>query len=386
MRDAPSGLVRVLQIVAAPKQFGGRPIGVNGPERRAANAIRHWRDHGVEAVVAYPRHGRMWQIFESSGCALDEFELGGKGDVNAVRRIRALIRRYGPHVVHTQGPESLDAFTALAAGITRRPHVITRPLMTEQLLHVGGMVRQVYRAIDSVTLKLAQQIVTVSQAGYEHLTWGGAKRSGKVRLIYNGVDLERFQPASPPSRAKLRIAMAAQLTPPKGWYDFLKVAQTLLEDVPELEAWVIGDGPLRAELEEHSRQEGLQGAVRFIGHSNDMPRILREIDLFVMTSHREGLSVAILEAMAAGLPIVATDTGGTKEQVLDGVNGYVVPVGNVPELACRTRTLLTRPEMRVAFGQASRRRAETLFSQQAMIAAYAALYHECRRSRGQLPL
>lgn len=371
-----TGRVRALQIVAAPTPTPTQRIGVNGPERRAANVVRDWVGQGVDAVVAYPRRGRLWEHFATSGCALEDFEISGKEDLGAIVRIRRMIRAYKAQVVHTQGPESLDAIAAWAAKLSGLPFLVTRPLTSDQLVHRQRYRVPVYRLVDDITLGIARHVISVSQAGFDTLSRSIKRAPDKVRLIYNGVNLARFQHPSQraQSDAAVRIGMVAQLTPPKGWDDFVEVIGNLVERGANVQALVIGDGPQRADIARLVRVRNLESCVTLIGHTDNVAEVLRSLDIFLLTSHREGLSVAVLEAMASGLPIVGTDVGGTREQVVDGLNGYVAASGDVRTLADRTMQLVQSCKLRAQFGAASRVRAEKMFSQDRMVAMYADLY------------
>ena len=115
--------------------------------------------------------------------------------------------------------------------------------------------------------------------------------------------------------------------------------------------------------------------IRFTGYQDRVERFLWGFDIFLFTSHSEGLSVAILEALAAGLPIVATDVGGIREQVIDSENGYICPAQDISGLAARVCELAGNPGMRRDFGSRSRELAESYFSEDAMLEKYAEVYH-----------
>jgi glycosyltransferase involved in cell wall biosynthesis len=168
--------------------------------------------------------------------------------------------------------------------------------------------------------------------------------------------------------------MVAQLTPPKGWGDFIECIGRLVAMNADVKGVIVGDGPLRAAIERDVRSRGLEAHVTLVGHTDNVAETLHALDIFLLTSHREGLSVAVLEAMASGLPIVATDVGGTREQIIDNVNGFIVQKGDIDAMVDRVLRLINSRKLRGQFGDASRARAETLFSQDRMVSMYAALY------------
>lgn len=364
--------VRVLQVVAAP--VAGAEIGVNGPERRAANVVEKWAALGIEPVIAYPRRGRLWETFAQAGVPLVDFEIGSKFDVRRIRELARLAAAHQVDLIHTQGPGSLDAFAAFAGRACGIPVVVTRPVMIEHLVNVSHARRQLYGRVDRMTLRLARRVIAVSDAGRRHLQAFGHVPSERLDVVYNGVDLRRFAPR--PARdhdGRLTIGMVAQLTSAKGWEDFIALVEGLVERAGPVHAKIIGDGPLRGTLETLVRERRLEDVVEFVGHRADVERVLHELDVFVLTSHREGLSMAVLEAMASGLPVIATDVGGAREQVVDGVNGFITRVGDVADLVARAELLAGR-ELRERFGRASRQRVEAQFSETAMVDGYAQAY------------
>jgi glycosyltransferase involved in cell wall biosynthesis len=144
--------------------------------------------------------------------------------------------------------------------------------------------------------------------------------------------------------------------------------------VPEAVLAVVGDGPLRAALETQAEQAGISDAVRFMGDRHDVPRLLTGMDVFALSSASEGYSIALLEACAAGLPIVATDVGGNREIVRDGVNGRLVPAADVAALATALIALLRGGDEAGRMGRAGQSWAQAEASFRTMAERYHGLY------------
>jgi glycosyltransferase involved in cell wall biosynthesis len=324
----------------------------------------------------------MWPLFEKAGVPLVDYEIGSKFNLIAIRKLRTSALFHRADLIHTQGPASLDALAERAAAAAGIPFVMTRPVMLEDEIGLSRWRGTVHEWVDSQTRKRATRIVAICKAGRAHLEEVARVNPGKIRLVYNGVDLSRFAiPFTKKDPGKcaegpFTVGMVAQLTSVKGWPDFIAVIGLLQLYHSGTRALIVGDGPLRSILEKMVQEKGLSGIIRFVGHQEDVPRWLREMNLFLFTSHLEGLSVAILEALGCGLPIVATDTGGIHEQVVDGMNGYILPVGDIDGLANRCAQLLSSPESMADFGRASRERAERFFSDDAMVHGYAECYRE----------
>ena len=177
------------------------------------------------------------------------------------------------------------------------------------------------------------------------------------------------------------ILFAGRLAPQKGVADLLTALDLLQYGMPELRTLIVGDGPLRSQLEEIAHAFELDGKVRFLGHSNDVPRLLAAADLLVLPSLYEGLPNVVLEAMRFAKPVVATAAPGTTEVVVDGSTGLLVPPGDPPALARAMRTLLRDPDLGRRLGAAGRARVETEFRADTMIQRFASLYEELAMAR-----
>ncbi len=201
----------------------------------------------------------------------------------------------------------------------------------------------------------------------------------RIDVVHNGIDL----PVTAADPAGLRASLAvdpqrpvvlaaARLDPGKG-LDVLIEAASRVEGASFV---IAGDGPERRALRIRITELGLGGRVRLLGWRDDLRELLAAVDLFVQPSRHEALSIAVLEAMAAGCPVVATDAGGTRESVDDGVSGVLVPPGDAPALAAAIAALLDDPARRAGFAEAGRGRVRSSFSAQAMTAATTAIYDE----------
>jgi len=139
---------------------------------------------------------------------------------------------------------------------------------------------------------------------------------------------------------------------------------------------LVGEGPEMPAVEQQVRSAGLQDAVRLLGLRHDVPELLAAADIFLLTSFSEGIPLTIIEAMAAGLPVIATRVGGVEEMVVEGATGLLVPSGNDQALAAAIERLAGDPQTRHVYGAAGRRRAETDFDEQQMHEQYGRLYAE----------
>ena len=231
----------------------------------------------------------------------------------------------------------------------------------------------------------AHAVVANSQAAAAQLRREGVPVR-KVHVIPNGIDLDAFPPRTQPDRhaAGPRIITVANLRPEKGHDTLLAAAARVLQDRPDAEWSIIGDGPLRASLEQDAAARGLGGRVRFLGERNDVPALLTASDVFVLPSRWEASPNALIEAMAAGLPVVATRVGGIPELVDDGATGTLVEAGDDGAMSAAVLALLEPNGRGSAIGRAARASVARL-SFDRMVARFTHLYRSELHRRALAP-
>lgn len=201
----------------------------------------------------------------------------------------------------------------------------------------------------------------------------------KVRVVRNGIDTTAATRvlANGGLRAELLegspgplLLTIARLHPQKGHQHLLAA----MRELPEATLALAGDGPAREALQSLARDLGIEDRVRFLGHRSDVADLLGTCDVFVLPSLYEGLPLSVLEAMAAGKPIVATSVGGTDEAIADGIDGMLVPPADPVRLAAALRALLRDPSVMTRLGHAARESAQRNFSVEAMVRGVDAVY------------
>lgn len=207
-----------------------------------------------------------------------------------------------------------------------------------------------------------------------------------IPVIPNGVDIEQFSPGKEVSEDTIiRILVVSRLTPRKGIRFLIRSMKMLHETHPKqkIELLVAGGGDEEAALKALVESEGVSDRIRFLGRvpHDELPQVYRQADIFCLPSLNEGMSNTVLEAIASGLPIVATVTGGTDELVTDGENGYFVEMESPEDLAEKLGELVADPALRTRMGVASRTRAEQM-SWHAVAERYAKLYRGIGEERG----
>jgi glycosyltransferase involved in cell wall biosynthesis len=249
-------------------------------------------------------------------------------------------------------------------------------------------------ALDRFVLRFMDRVVCVSQAQAVKVRQAGVSEK-RIAVIRNAIGSEAFAPPDPAYRQVVRnflpadcrhvVGAAGRLSPEKGFGDLVEAAVQVLKTNPTAAFILFGDGPLRQSLAEHIRIRGLSGRFVLGGFRTDLARLLPHFDLLVLPSFTEGLPVVILEALAAGAPVVATSVGGTPEVVLDKVNGYLVPPGQPNQLAERISLALQDEGTRRAMGERGREWVRKQFSFEAQSTQYQKLFEDVQDSPKKLP-
>lgn len=351
-----------------------------GLENGLVNVINNMSDSRFRHVVIALTESTEFRKRLKEG--IDVHSLGkrpGK-DFLAYWRLFRLLRRIRPHMVHTRNIGTLDCvIVATLAGVPIRIH-------GEHGWDVADPdgTRRKYRWLRQVLFRLVDRVVAVSRDLEQWLVDVVGVRPGKVSQIYNGVDTERFSPAprNGSGNRTLVVGSVTRFATIKDPMNLVEAFVRLKREEFRLDLLMIGDGPLAEDARALLEDAAIDSRASLPGFRDDIPSLLREMDVFVLGSSREGISNTILEAMATGLPVIATDTGGNKELVRDQVNGILVPPGDRAALAGAIRQYLQDPSRVVEHGQASRSLAVSHYSIQAMITLYDRLYGDLARAGG----
>jgi len=210
-----------------------------------------------------------------------------------------------------------------------------------------------------------------------------------IRVIYNGAELEQFSTSSPAEKQTIRsilgisedaviVGIVANLRPVKRVDVFLRAAALVSRSLPGARFVVVGDGEQRQEFESLAAQLGISDSVVFLGKRTDIPFVLKAVDIAVLSSDSESFSNSIVEYMASGLPVVATDVGGCREMIVNQNNGYIVPPADPEAMAGRILDIATRLDL-AQIGKNNSLKAQSLFSCESMVAAFGRLYAERQR-------
>jgi glycosyltransferase involved in cell wall biosynthesis len=250
------------------------------------------------------------------------------------------------------------------------------PVAVASQRDLGDLRPPLQRRIHRAVLRRADYVLVNSDAVADRLQGNGAIVPGRLMVISNGVDAARFSPG-PTARsrsAELTVGTLANLRPEKGLADFVRAAALVTSLYPQHRFVIWGEGPLRPALESLIGELGLGGTVELRGRTTEPEAALRQMDIFVLPSVSEACSNALLQAMATGLAVVATEVGGNTELVADEITGLVVPPANPAALAKAILRLVEAPALAAALARRARQRVLGEFGIDRMLALMEGLY------------
>ncbi len=291
-------------------------------------------------------------------------------DLAGLVELTRLLRRVRPQILHASSSKA-GVLGRLAAAATRVP-IRFFTVHGWAFSAYSGPAGLLYRVSDRLMAPLTTVTICVSEQELADGLEAGACRTESSVVIHNAVDVSAA-PRSGHDRPTPRLIAVGRLKAPKDFLTLIRALAALPADA--FEALIVGDGPDRAEVEAEVRRLGLEGRVQLAGERSDVLELLAASDVFVLSSRSEGLPVSVLEAMAAELPVVASDVGGLSELVVDGETGVLVPPGDASGLADALGRLVVDRELRRKLGAAGRARADEHFDLAAFRLAHLELYH-----------
>jgi glycosyltransferase involved in cell wall biosynthesis len=353
--------------------------GYYGAENMVVALAKALTGHGCRAVIGVFRgrhapHPEIAVQARKQGVEVEIVACEGKWDRRTVAQIRVLARELRAEILHPQGYKS-DVYAYASARGLRCGLVATSHNWPSRLPKM-----QVYAALDRWLLRKFDRVVVMSEEVRQKLLRSGVDES-KVCRIANGVDTDRFRAARPALRQELGITgpligYVGRLAPEKGGKTLLHAAERVLESAPGACFVFVGDGPARRSWELLASDLGIRERVTFTGARSDMPEVYASVDLLVLPSQAEAMPMCLLEAMAAGKPVVASAVGSIPKIVSPEQTGLLVAPGNSDELAHSILRVLRDYELARGLGSAARDAVVRRHSAQAMARAYREVYEQ----------
>ena len=332
------------------------------------------RDHVRPILVLLDGDDELSRSLEPEDCPvlrLGMKSLLGRTTLTAMSRLTRFWRKHRIEVLQTYFLDSTYFGVPLARLCGIRKIIRVRN-------NLGYWMTNGHRRLGRWMGRLADLTLTNSESGKQALVEKERLHPEKIAVLENGVDLERFPHSEPPNLQGdvLRIGMVANLRPVKNIDGLIRAAALLKATHPQLQYEVAGEGEQRAELEQMIRERGLSEAFHLIGSVSNVPEFLARQQIAVLCSHSEGMSNALLEYMAAGRAIIATDVGANGRLIEHRRHGLIVPPKDDGALADAIVYLLAHPEEAKSMAEAARQRVESEYARDTMVRRFEAFYRE----------
>jgi sugar transferase (PEP-CTERM/EpsH1 system associated) len=354
---------------------------VGGAEVLAARLARRLRDTYRFVFVCLDELGTLGQELRDEGVPVHLLGRRPGVDWRCSYRLAGILRREKVDLVHAH--QYTPFFYTLTARLIHRPPAI---LFTEHGRHHPDYPRQRRILVNRLLLERRDRVVGVGQAVGQALINNEGIPPQRVTVIHNGIDVAKFAANGHDRRVTrhemgvgkddLVILQVARLDYLKDHGTAMRTLKRVVQHRNEARLVLVGDGPEKQSIEEMTRCHNLSSNVRLLGLRTDIPRLLAAADLFLLTSISEGIPLTIIEAMAAGLPVVSTQVGGVAEVVTDGSTAELAPSGDDAKLAEKILRVAEDPRLAQAMGRRGRERAHALFSEGRMHDRYLQLFKE----------
>lgn len=348
-------------------------------------ATRLPKDEFDVSAIALTRGGPFADELAASGVPLTVIGKRSKFDPFSFIRLRSELKRLQPQILHTW-LFAANAYGRLCAGIV--PH--TKIIVSERCVDSWKAGWQHW--LDRRLIDRTDRLIGNSQSVVDFYRESGVP-AGKLACIPNGIDIPRNHESSDSSERQailgelgfpadaFVIGFVGRLAKQKRVEDLLWTVETLRQIRPQLYLVLVGDGPERERLEKFAHDIGVTHHVRFLGHREDVSRWLKLFDVFCLASSFEGMSNSIMEAMAVGKPVIASDIPANRELVVQDETGFLPKLADSVGFMQFLRRLIDEPALRKRMGEAGRERIQQFFSIPRMVDAYAAVYRDLLKGK-----
>ena len=371
--------VHVVQLDAGLREAGYACLLVTGREGASEGSMRDLAQARQVQLADIPELGR---------------EIAPLADLVALRKLYRLMRREKPHIVHTHLAKAgfLGRIAARLAGVPVVVHTFHGHVFHG---YFSPPKTRLFLAMERLGARLSSRIVTISPGLREEIAGFGVTSADRIQVIPLGFELDAFaapprergafrQAQGIPAGAKL-VGAVGRLVPIKNLPLLLEAAALARQQEPDLHVVLVGDGELRGALEEQAAALGLEDAVTFAGWQRDLPRVYADLDAVVISSDNEGTPASLIEAMAAGRPVVATRVGGVPDVVTNGETGRLTPPGDKAALAGALLAVFAEPERTARMAETARRTVLERYQSRRLVADVDQLYQDLLRAAGRLP-
>jgi len=365
--------IKIVQIIYS--------LNLGGLENGIINLVNNMDDFKFENTICCLTQGGDFEKRLNKNIKVSKMFKKPGNDWQLYIKLIKYLKEIKPTIVHTRNWVGMDGI--IAAKMARVPIIIHG----EHGFEIADLISQNRKRkfIRKLVLStMVDKIVTVSKNLKNRLINEIKIKPEKIIHIPNGVDTNKFNIYRKEFTRKkfgfkkedFIIGIVARLDPIKNHKTLFFTFKEIVKNYPQAKLIIVGDGPLREELKEKSYQLGINNKAIFMGERNDVPEILKTFDIFVLPSLNEGMSNTILETMATGIPVIASNVGGNPELVIDGETGFLFPTNDVESLVQKIKTYILYPELKQKHGYNARKRVEEKFSLDQMVRRYEELYLE----------
>ena len=325
--------------------------------------------------VATSTNGLFTSELNRLGIEVFSVDMSRQLTLKPIHQIKKIIRNNKIDLVHSQGARA-DFFARSAGRIANVPHILCTVAMPVEGFEVGPLRKTIYRFMDRLSERYVEKFIVVSESLKNTLIKERGIPPHRVVKIYNGIELNKYNPKLKKTSFRNNwgippevpiVGAIGRMVWQKGFEFLIKAIPDIVEVAPDTRFLLIGDGPLRPNLENLARKLNVHGRIVFTGFRSNIPELLSTMDVLAVPSVQEGFPMITLEAMAMAKPVVATQIQGITEQIVDGKEGVLIPPRNPETLARTVQRLIADKELSARLGRTARGRVEDFFSVSKMV-------------------
>jgi len=360
-------------------------IEFGGGERVFAQLLNGLPEDRFEPYLASAPNDAFLKNIKSKNLVFYPVDFSNRFNPLPLMRLYRIVKSQRIDIVHSQGARA-DFFARIAAKLAKVPIIISTVQMLVEGYNVGYLKRFLYQTFDRFSERFVDYFLVVSSVLKENMIEVHGIPPDKIIKIYNGIETDYYKPVgNEEMRYKIRrefavndsdilIASLGRLVWQKGFEYFLHAIPEILREIPDARFILVGDGPLRPELERLAVELGEGDKIIFAGYRSDVRDVLAALDIVVIPSVLEGFPMITLEAMAMAKPIVAAKIDGITEQITDGINGILIPPKDSSAIAQAIIRLINDRESGKKLGLAARKKVEQEFSVEKMVSETEKVY------------
>ena len=353
-------------------------IEFGGGERVFAQIINGLPEDRYEAFLTTSPNDAFQKAITVKNCSFFPIDFSNRYNAANLLKLIRIIKDHRIDIVHGQGARA-EFYARLAVGLSGRKKYVSTVAMPVEGYDVGPWKRRLYGVFDHFSERFVDRFLVVSSVLAQAMIQGHGIPQEKVVKIYNGIETDHYKPHNQEEgRRRIRreysvndseilIGSLGRLVWQKGFEYFIHAIPILMRDIPEAKFFMVGEGPLRQELEGQAKSLGIQDRLVFTGHRSDIRDIIAAMDVVVIPSLLEGFPMITLEAMAMEKPIVTTSIDGITEQITNGKEGLLIAPKNPPALAQAVKRLVDDPGYARLLGINAREKVVRNFSVHKMI-------------------